>query len=224
MNTLLQYTDQQDSEQSLSACLVKSVPKPVGRQFIKKHHYTGGCGKAAMTWGMYDQHSGELLGVIAFQTPISENVRRSIFGEGHENKVTELHRMAIKDAAPHNAGSWFISRTLDQLKDHKPHLKAVISFADATEGHDGTVYQAANADYYGTSRKTTYYRTPDGQLKAPRQVGENISLSEAKERGWEPERREAKHRYVFWLPDPYESKTDLQEQATIELEPYPSGE
>lgn len=211
------------AEPELSECEVRKLPQKVGRGFIIENHYTSGCGVASMIWGMFwnDGSGEELIGAIAFQTPISENVRASIFGESGKGKVTEFHRMAIKDKAPKNSGSWFISRSLDRLKDYKPKYEAVVSFADTTEGHDGTVYQAANADYYGSTGKATYYRKPDGQLKAPRQVGENITVSEARERGWSVDRRDVKHRYVFWLPGPYQSKRELREKAKIEIKPYP---
>lgn len=209
------------TEYSLSNFHVEKIPQNFGRNFIKQHHYTGGCGTASMIYGLYDNQSGRLMGAIAFQTPISEAVRASIFGEEYKHKVTELHRMAIVDEAPHNTGSWFISRALDQLKDYKPKYWAVIAFADSTEGHDGTVYQAANADYYGMTDEATFYRLPNGKLKHPRITGDNITQSEAKERGWKIEQREAKHRYVFWLPDEYQSKDDLREKAEIEIQPYP---
>lgn len=220
MNTLLDYTTQKQ-DYTFDELVVKKIPLEVGRDFVKENHYTSGCGIAAMIWGLYSNTTSELLGAIAFQTPISENVRRSIFGEEKKHAVTELHRMAIVDRAPHNTASWFITRALDGLKNHKPKYHAVVAFADTTEGHDGTVYQAANADYYGTSDPATFYRTEDGHLKHPRERGNNISKEEARSRGWEPEKRDSKHRYVFWLPDEYQSKDELREQAEIELQPYP---
>lgn len=218
--SLENWMETQDTP-SISDLYVERVPLNVGREFIKEHHYTGGCGTASMTWGCYDNTSSELLGAIAFQTPISENVRESIFGEEHKDRVTELHRMAIKEKAPHNTGSWFISRALDGLKSYKPKYWAIVAFADSTEGHDGTVYQAANADYYGTSGSATFFRKPDGHLKHPRTTGHNITVEEAEDRGWKPEKREPKHRYVFWLPDPYQSKDELRKLAEIEVQPYP---
>lgn len=206
---------------SFDEFIIKRLPRNIGREFIKTHHYSGGCGNASMIWGLYANNTSELLGAIAFQTPISEAVRASIFGEEYKNKVTELHRMAVADRAPKNAGSWFISRALKGLKSHKPKYWAVISFADTTEGHDGTVYQAANADYYGTTGTATFYRRPDGKLQHPRINGGNITKQEALDRGWELERRGAKHRYVFWLPDPGDSKDELRDLAKIEVEPYP---
>lgn len=223
---------------------VEKTSKNVAREFIKEHHYSSGCGNAIMSWGLYNEPTAELLGCIAFQTPISENTRASIFEDndgpaseeidecdcehidethGYRAHVTELHRMAIVDYAPHNTATWFISRALDRLKEHKPKYWAVISMADTTEGHDGTVYQAANADYYGTAAQSTFYLDENGTLRSPRQNGENITKEKAKERGWTPVKRDSKHKYVFWTPDNYQSKDELRELSEIEIQPYPEG-
>jgi hypothetical protein len=242
VNGKLHQYDSEDYDFSFDDYLVKQIDKRTAREFIQKYHYAKGSGNAIMPWGLYEQVKGRLVGVIAFQTPISENTRASIFEElqesaekqmtpcdcgyidgehGYREHVTELHRMAIHPDCPQNTATWFISRALDRLKEYKPKYWAVISMADSTEGHDGTVYQAANADYYGTSKPRKFYRDQSGFLRNPRQVGENISHSEAKKRGWDIEQREAKHRYVFWLPDEYYSKDELRELATVELQQYP---
>jgi len=196
-----------------------------------------------MAWGLYEQLNGQLIGAIAFQTPISENTRSSIFEDiqepaelqaercegcdhieeehAYREHVTELQRIAIHPDAPQNTGSWFISRGLDKLKAHKPKYWAVISMADSTYGHDGTLYQAANADYYGTTEANTHFRDTEGMLRSRRQNGQNITLSEARSRGWEVEKHAEKHRYVFWLPDPYQSKDELRKLSEINLQPYP---
>lgn len=234
--------------------LIKPIPRPLAKRFIGKHHYSGGCGNAAMSWGLYHNPTGRLIGAISFQTPIGENVRKSIFElrssdydsgsipswnqcgcghiveeHGYREHVTELHRLAIVDDAPQNTATWFISRALKRLKEHKPKYWAVVSFADSTEGHDGTVYQAANADYYGMTGTRTIYRDENGRLRHARQNSERITIEEAQQRGWTPESRDAKHRYIFWLPDRYRevesvpsaSKDQLRQMATIELQEYP---
>jgi len=221
MNTLHDYSETEMSVGTLEELIVKESSQRAARMFMEEYHYTGGMGNAGIPVGLYHQPSGTKMGGIVFHAPISEKVRASVFGEGHEDKVIELHRMAIHPEAPHNTGSWFISRALDWLKDYKAQYKAVVSFADSTEGHDGTVYQAANADYYGMSGEATYYQDSEGVLRAPRQNGENINQEEAKKRGWKPVKRKAKHRYVFWLPDEYQSKEELRDKAEIKLQNYP---
>lgn len=186
---------------------------------------------AAMIWGMMD--GDDLVGAIAFHAPISENVRKSVFGGGEcwcghldgshtfSEHVIELHRLVVLDDQPDTVTSWFISRGLDRLKDYKPKYWAVVSFADSTEGHDGTVYQAANADYYGSTGESVFYRDESGNLRPPRINGDNISLSDAKERGWEKERRESKHRYVFFLPDGKRHRRWIDNNCELEFEEYP---
>lgn len=228
---------------------VEKIGKDEARTWNELYHYSGGMGNAPIPYGCYQRHTGERVGVIAFHTPGSENTRASVFedidGQAHEHRdvcdcdhiqaevadddgkhgyrehVTELHRMAIHPDAPPNTATWFISRALDRLKEYKPKYWAVLSFADRTEGHDGTVYQAANADYAGTTSPATFYRDNDGQLRHPRQCGENITVEEANRRGWEKEKRDAKHRYVFWTPDPYQTKDQLRQLSELDLQSYP---
>lgn len=243
MNATLQQYQDTTEDWGISDYIVQAnIPKKLARKFIEHHHYSGGCGNAIMPFGLYEQVNGSLVGVIAFQTPISENTRASIFEDidgpasedidycecayfeedhGYREHVTELHRMAIHPDAPQNTATWFISRALDALKEYKPKYWAVISMADSTEGHDGTVYQAANADYYGTSGRRKFYRDKTGRLRNPRQVGENITISEARERGWDVVQREQKHRYVFWLPDDTYSKQELRELSEVSFKEYP---
>lgn len=213
-------------ERSISDFEVRKVKSSIGREFIVEHHYSGTCHGGPMTWGLYDTaHDDELVGVIGFATPISENVRKSVWEDEHEeemkNYTTELHRLVTFDDCPHNTETWFISRGLDALKEYKSKYRAVISFADSTEDHDGTIYQASNAIYYGKTGEHTFYRDQDGALRPPRQNGVNISKDEARDRGWDIEKRSHKHRYLFLLPDPYESKDDLREMLDVEEKPYP---
>jgi len=176
-----------------------------------------------MSWGLY--HKDKLVGAMGFHTPISENVRKGIWKNEYEdeykNYMTELHRLVTLDECPKNTESWFISRVLDKFKDYKPKYKVVISLADATEGHKGTVYQACSAKYYGTTDKKKFYKDDDGVLHPPRSGGENITLADAKNRGWSVEQREAKHRYMFLLPDPYESKEDIIDKLSVKFKQYP---
>jgi len=213
---------------------VKSVKQSVGREYIMENHYTSGCAVGSMMWGLYDWW-GDLRGVAAFHTPISENVRKAVFGDGEcwcddvdgehgfHQHVTELHRLATDDDLPPTTTSWFVSQALDRLKEYKPKYWAVISHADSTEGHDGTVYQATNAVYTGMAGGNTYYRKPDGTLKPPRNgIEGNISVEEARERGWEVECRDGKHRYLFFLPDGQRHKRWIENNLQYEEQPYPS--
>lgn len=187
---------------------VKEIRGGVGRDFIREHHYTRTCHNGPMCWGLFDGDS--LIGVIAFATPSSEAVRSSLFGPKHKDRVTELHRLFVMDGTPKNTESWFISRGLKGLLVKRPHIRGVISFADSTEGHTGVVYPASNALFCGTTGRSRFYRDGEGRLRHPRQSGENISLEVAALRGWTPEMRESKNRYVFLVGNKRWGKANLK--------------
>ena len=141
-----------------------------------------------------------------FATPCSENVRSSVFGVEYKDCVTELHRLHILDVTPKNAESWFIARCLKLLRRDKPHIKAVISFSDLTEGHSGTIYKATNAFQCGQTGKATFFVDQTGRLRHPRQNGVNITKDMAKEKGWHPVVRGSKNRFIYILGSKLERK------------------
>lgn len=189
----------------------------VGRDFIRKYHYTHSCHNGPMCWGLFSE--GEMIGVIAFATPSSEAVRASVFGPEFKDRVTELHRLFVFDGTPKNTESWLISRGLKGLLEKRPNIRGVLSFADSTEGHVGTIYQATNALFCGTTGRARFYRDSEGRLRHPRQNGVNITLKEAESRGWVSEMREAKNRYLFLVGDKKWASRNLK----LSSYPYPKG-
>lgn len=175
-----------------------------GKEYIRKHHYSKSCHNGPMCWGLV--RGGRLEGVCAFACPCSENVRASVFGKDHKNRVIELHRLHTTDDGPPNITSWFVARAIRGLEERRPLIRGIITYADATEGHIGTIYQSLNAIYAGTSSQAIFYRDQEGRLRHPRQCGVNITRAESLKRGWKPERRDAKHRYVILVGKPREKR------------------
>jgi hypothetical protein len=200
---------------------VGKVPTKEGKEFVKKHHYSHGIHNGPMTYGLFKDL--DLIGVCAFANPCSEAVCASVFGLEHKRSVTELHRLVIIDDTPKNTESWFIVRALKLLKKDRPNYNAVLSFADATEGHLGVIYQATNAIYTGISGKATFYLDPSGRLRHPRQNGLNITLNEAIKRNWKPVKREGKHRYLYLLPNGQKHRKSLLQQLQLPDLPYPKN-
>lgn len=178
---------------------VEQIACKMAKEYIKKNHYSHGCHNGpSPCYGLFDGQN--LIGCLMFATPCSENVRASVFGVDHKDAVTELHRLHILDCTPKNTESWFISRCLKLLKQDKPQIKAVLSFADLTEGHTGIIYQATNAYRLGKTGKATFFMDESGRLRHPRQNGVNITADMAMEMNWTPVKRDAKARYLFLLP------------------------
>lgn len=195
---------------------VKRIPSKQAKEYIREHHYSHGCHNGpSPCYGLFDKE--ELIGVLMFATPCSENVRASVFGENYKDCVTELHRLHILDVTPKNTESWFISRCLKLLKQDKPQIKAVLSFSDATEGHVGTIYKATNAYRLGSTGKALFFIDEDGRLRHPRQCGVNITKEMGIDRGWKPVMREAKNRYLYLLPTDKREKKKLIKMCKYDL-------
>jgi len=200
---------------------IRKIDSKVGKEFVKLHHYSKGIHNGPMCYGLFMKNGFELLGVIAFATPCSENVCSSVFGVENKRSVTELHRLVLLDHIPRNSESWFISRALKLFKKDRPNYDAVLSFADATQGHIGTIYQATNAIYTGMSGKATFYLDESNRLRHPRQNGHNITLEEAKDKKWIPVKREGKHRYLYLLPKDKKHKVKLSNSLLLPNLAYP---
>lgn len=165
-------------------------------QYIRARHYTKGSHNGAFPcYGLFEGRS--LVGVLMFATSCSENVRASVFGPDHKDTVTELHRLHLRDSVPKNGESWMIAKCLKMLKEDRPQTNGVIAYSDPTSSHVGTIYQATNAYYTGMTSPRRFYEDQSGRLRHPRQNGKNISVAEAKKKGWKSVRRQGKYRYVF---------------------------
>lgn len=69
-----------------------------------------------------------------------------------ENELTELRRLCCIDDTPKNTESYFIGKTLRWLKKNT-QIKRVISYADTTYCHEGTIYKASNFKHCGMTAK-----------------------------------------------------------------------
>jgi len=70
----------------------------------------------------------------------------------NESELTELRRLCCIDDTPKNTESYFIGHTLRWLKKNTS-IKRVISYADTTYNHEGTIYKASNFKHFGMTAK-----------------------------------------------------------------------
>jgi hypothetical protein len=201
---------------------VRKISSNEGKAFIIEHHYSHGCHNGPMCWGLFD--GDKLVGVLAFATPCSENVRASVFGVEYKQHITELHRLVVLDEYGKNTESYFIARVLRDFKTLRSDIWAVLSYADSTEGHVGTIYRATNAMFTGSTTRKRFYIDGDNRLRHPRQNGVNISHEAAKLLGWKRVTREGKYRYLFFLPNNKPHKKWMKHHLRLPVLPYPKGE
>lgn len=101
-------------------------------------------------------------------------------------------------------------------------MKFLISYADPTEGHIGTIYQATNWLYTGLSQGTPLYDIGNGRLYHSRTLSQIFGTHSVKylQRQGIPVRlvpQHGKHRYVYFL-DP-----SWRERLKATALPYPKA-
>lgn len=95
----------------------------------------------------------DFIGVVMFGRGAS-NAYGTRFGVGM-TEVCELVRVALKEHA--TPVTQLVALSLKKLKESSPGLRVVVSFADSGESHLGTIYQAGNWTYLGTTTKRHDY-------------------------------------------------------------------
>lgn len=84
-----------------------------------------------------------LCGVVVFGTPGSRHLQISACPT-NPSLVLELNRLWVHDACQRNSESYLVRSAIKQLP---PCI--IVSYADTSVGHDGTIYRAAGFEYAG---------------------------------------------------------------------------
>ena len=113
-------------------------------------------------FGLFNEAS-ELIGVATFGRFSRLQSQEKYVG------CLELSRLYAVDEAPKNTESFFLGACLRWLKKHTD-IGGVISYADPTEGHQGTIYRAANFKEIGKTRPSYHYEDKEGGRVHKRQV------------------------------------------------------
>jgi hypothetical protein len=176
----------------VNAYEIRNIDRESAKKFIFEYHYLKNKPfRSSFIYGLIT-NTNDLKGVCVFHGLSVPETAVGAFGlsRTHQDGLFELGRLAMHPSL--NGGnytSWFVSRAVKQLqKDIK--VRAIISYADSSAGHLGSIYRACNALYCGmTEPKNDYYI--NGKIK---ERGVVSGLGE-----WKP--RPQKHRYV-WMFDP----------------------
>lgn len=130
---------------------VKPVDRKECEPFILGIHYAKRWPSISYAYGLFCDD--ELIGVVTYGTPPSATLRTGLAGKELAPQVLELNRLCLKYNRK-NEASFLIAKSLKML----PKNRIVISFADTSQGHEGTVYKAANFTYHGLSAKRTDWK------------------------------------------------------------------
>jgi len=73
----------------------------------------------------------------------------------HEG-LLDLRRFCCVDKAPKNTESYFLAKCMWWLKKNYKEVKGILTFADKTVGHVGTIYKATGFTLLGETGKSKY--------------------------------------------------------------------
>lgn len=144
-----------------AAIMVRPVAGEVARAFVMRHHYSG------KTVNKSQVHLGAflgpaLVGVLQYGPPLQRSAVLPLVRDTKWHDMLELNRMAMIDAAPRNAESRAISASVRILRRTYPNLEWLLSFSDACQCGDGTIYRAAGWLLTGITKNTTILSTACG--------------------------------------------------------------
>lgn len=127
---------------SFASYKVALVDRKTASSFICKHHYSQSCPNVVLYYGLF--LNGDIVGCAAFGHPAMRH-QSSCY-----NVDIELRRLCLLDKAPKNSESFFIGKTLKDLK--RKGYKKVLSLADPEHFHTGVIYRASNFRYEGVEK------------------------------------------------------------------------
>lgn len=184
-------------------------------QIIVEKHYLHRRAPCSFAFALYA--AGQIFGVICYGTPSSAPLRAGICGKDESSNVIELTRLWVDDQAPRNSESRLIGNTV-----RKVDKEIIVSFADPTAGHVGTVYQATNWLYTGLSARRTDWHI-DGVDKHGQTIADKYTAAEARELfgdRFSLRPRPQKHRYVYFNAD-RRRRRELMSKLRYPVMPYP---
>lgn len=153
--------------------IVKLIPAKIANEFVKKHHYSGKVvPNSKLHFGAF--LDGKLHGVMSYGSPMDKrNVLNLVETSNQEfnqkfNEMLELNRMAFDDYLPKNSESRCISVSIKMIKKNAPHIKWLLSYSDAVQCGDGTIYRASGFYLTNVGKNSTIYELKNGQKIAKR--------------------------------------------------------
>jgi hypothetical protein len=133
-----------------------------GKRLLIKYHYSKSYRSNYSHCFYLHNKIGILLGVALFGTPTSLTVLQK------NKKSIELKKFVLKQKAPKNFASYFLSKCIKYLKNEKKYDK-IITYADPNQGHLGTIYKSTNFLYLGQG-KCNYFYHNNNRIFSERQM------------------------------------------------------
>lgn len=173
---------------------IADVPHAEGAEFIRTHHYAKGCSKTAVFMhGL--RRDGRLVGVAQWLPPTrvcAESVNKEKWRD-----VLSLSRLAVHPDEPQNAASLLIGASIRLIR-RAGRWCDLVTFADFSQGHEGTIYKATNWTYVGKTKAYPRWVSSEGQQVAVLAT-KSRTKAEMEALGYSIAGHFPKHKFVYRL-------------------------
>lgn len=153
--------------------IVKVINSKIANAFVKKHHYSGKVvNMSSLHFGCFLDN--QLHGVMSYGSPMDKRNVLPLVDSGETdinkrwNEMLELNRMAFDDYLPKYSESRCIAISIRMIKKNAPQIKWILSYSDATQCGDGTIYRASGFKLTQINKNGTIYRLANGEVVAKR--------------------------------------------------------
>lgn len=192
---------------ALPDIVVRPMPFIAARRLIERNHYLHSIpGGTKLTFGVFT--GNELAGTVVLGAGPA-NAHSLVSGATADDGLC-LTRLWLSDGLPRNSESHVIAVVLRALRKHT-EIKFVISYADPSQGHLGTIYQAGGWAYIGRSQPMPLFDIGDGVARQSRSLAHGIGSHSVKYlvgKGVNVKlvEQSAKHRYVYFVRPTWRSR------------------
>lgn len=150
------------AERSAKDIRIAPVSRTVADAVVERHHYSGKTvNNSQLHFGVF--LDGVCHGAMQFGPSLDKRKIQTLVHGTSWNGFIELNRMAFGPALPRNSESRALAVAFRLIRKQYPHIEWVVSFADATQCGDGTIYRASGFVLTGIKKNTQVWAAPTGE-------------------------------------------------------------
>lgn len=147
---------------------VEPISPADANALVRRVHYSGKIApNSHLHLGVF--LNGMLEGAMQFGPSMDKKKIIPLVSGTGWNGFLELNRMAFGPALPRNSESRAIAVAMRMIRKAYPHVEWIVSFADATQCGDGTIYRASGFVLTGLKKNVTLWDI-GGQIVADMSV------------------------------------------------------
>jgi hypothetical protein len=143
--------------------IVKPIASSDAMRIVRAFHYSGSvCQNSNIHLGVF--LNGRCGGAMQFGPSMDKRKMLGIVKGTKWGEFMKLNRMAFSDYLPRNSESRALGYALRWIKKQYPWIKWIVSFADATQSGDGSIYRATGFILTQIKKNKTILKLKTGEI------------------------------------------------------------